>query len=112
RCRKWRAVDRHLLLAQLPQDGSGQNPLHEGVAVEKHPLAFAWRLELPKRFPRGWNLVEILPRRHGPNEFHERETSVWSGHGPPYPWLVCRTAIEVASAMGTPIRNRCTTMLS
>ena len=68
-----RAVDRHLFLAQLSQDGARQYPFNEGIAVEDHLFAFARRPELAKCFARGRHLVEVIPGRHRPDEFHEGE---------------------------------------
>src|SRR6185436_10160361 len=67
------AVDGHLLLAQLSQDGARQYPFNEGIAVKDHLFAFARRPELAKCLARGRHLVEVIPRRHRPDKFHEGE---------------------------------------
>jgi hypothetical protein len=69
--RKRRSVNRHFFISQFPYRRAGKNPFNECVALEDHLLPYPRCSEILKSFA----CRKIIPRRHGPDELHESEST-------------------------------------
>src|SRR5260370_16112843 len=69
--RKRRSVNRHFFISQFSYRRAGKNPFNKCVALEDHLLPYPRCSEILE----GFACRKIIPRRYGPDEFHESETT-------------------------------------